>query len=43
VKSTVGSGTEVRIRLPIAQDSSQGIVALGGTQVAGRGETTRLP
>jgi signal transduction histidine kinase len=43
VKSTVGIGTEIRIRLPIAQDSTQGIVALGGTQVAGRGEATRLP
>jgi signal transduction histidine kinase len=43
VKSTVGIGTEIRIRLPIAQDSTHGIVALGGTQVAGRGEATRLP
>ena len=43
VKSTVGIGTEIRIRLPIAQDSTQGIVALGGTEVAGPGETTRLP
>ncbi len=43
VKSTVGIGTEVRIRLPIVQDSSQSIVALGRTQVAERGETTRLP